>query len=66
MKWISVEDKLPPTHHRVLVCRELRIESFNPIFSHDIGYLEGTGEYDRWKLSSQEYSPLPCTPTVGS
>lgn len=67
MKWYDVREKLPPTHSRVMVCRELRIECLDhPILTHDIGILEGTGPLDRWKLDSQQYSPLPTTPTLSS
>ncbi|MBQ9646131.1 MAG: hypothetical protein IJV24_07230 [Prevotella sp.] len=67
MKWYDVKEKLPPTHSRVMVCRELRIECLDhPILTHDIGMLEGTGPSDRWKLDSQQYSPLPTTPTLSS
>ncbi len=67
MKWISVKEKLPPTHHRVMVCRELRIVGLeHPMLTYDIGILEGTEASDRWKLDSQAYSPLPCTPTLNS
>ncbi len=67
MEWISVEEKLPPTHHRVMVCRELRIDGLDhPILTHDIGMLEGTEPSDRWKLNSQDYCVLPCKPTISS
>ena len=65
MKWISVKDKLPETHDRVLVCRIIKVMDFE-IQTHDIGYLEGTGGSDRWRLDSQQYSPLPTTPTLDS
>lgn len=67
MKWYNVKEKLPPVCCRVMVCRELRIDCLDhPILTHDIGILEGTGPSDRWKLDSQQYSPLPCTPTLDS
>lgn len=66
MKWYDVKEKLPPTHNRVLVCREIRISGFPPIPTHDIGMLKGTDPSDRWELESQQYSPLPTTPTLRS
>ena len=67
MKWYDVKKKLPPTHCLVMVCRELRIKGLDhPVLTHDIGMLEGTEPSDRWKLESQQYSPLPCTPTLSS
>ena len=67
MKWYDVKEKLPPTHCRVMVCRELRIECLDhPILTHDIGMLKGTGPSDRWELDSQQYCPLPTTPTLSS
>lgn len=65
MKWYDVKDKLPPTHKCVMVCREIRIQDF-VIQIHDIGMLEGTNPSDRWRLESQQYSPLPTTPTLSS
>ena len=66
-KWISVKEKLPPTHHLVLVCREIRIDCLDhPILTTDIGMLTGTGLYDRWNFESQQYSPLPQKPTLES
>lgn len=66
MTWYDVKEKLPPTHNRVMVCREIRIQGFNPIQTYDIGILEGTNPLDRWSLDSQQYSPLPITPTLSS
>ena len=67
MKWYDVKEKLPPTHQLVMVCREIRIPGMNFVIqSHDIGMLEGTGAYDRWRLESQQYSPLPTKPTIES
>ena len=67
MKWHRTKDKLPSTHTRVLVCREIRLDCLDhPILTHDIGILKGTGPSDRWELESQQFSILPCEPTVGS
>lgn len=66
MKWYDVNEKLPQTHTMVMVCREIRIQGFDPIQTHDIGMLEGTNPSDRWRLESQQYSPLPTTPTLSS
>jgi hypothetical protein len=67
MKWHNVKDKLPKTEHRVLVCRELRIDSLDhPILVHDIGVLHGTDLFDRWSLESQQYCILPVEPTLNS
>ena len=68
MKWYNCKEKLPPTHHRVLVCRELRnIDGLDhPVQVHDIGYLEGDQPNDRWRLESQSYCIFPCEPTISS
>ena len=67
MKWYDCKEKLPPTHHRVMVCREIRVDFLDhPVLTHDIGMLTGTEPSDRWKLDSQQYCALPCTPTVSS
>lgn len=66
MKWYDCKEKLPPTHTRVMVARELRLQGFDPILTHDIGMLKGTEEFDRWKLESQQYCALPCEPTIRS
>ena len=66
MKWYDVQEKLPPTYKRVMVCREIRIQGFAPIPTYDIGILKGTNQSDRWELDSQQYSPLPLKPTLSS
>lgn len=65
MKWYDVTEKLPPTHTWLMVCREIRIQGF-VIQVHDIGMLEGKNPSDRWRLESQQYSPLPVNPTLSS
>ena len=65
MKWHDVMDKLPPTYAFVMVCCEFRVQGF-VIQTHDIGMLKGTNPSDRWELLSQQYSPLPTTPTLNS
>ena len=67
MKWIDCKEKLPPTYRRVLVCREIRLSRLeHPVLIHDIGMLQGTDSSDRWKLESQQYCPLPISPTLSS
>lgn len=67
MKWIDCKEKLPPTHRRVLVCREIRLSCLeHPVLTHDIGMLQDTDSSYRWKLESQQYSPLPISPTLSS
>ena len=67
MKWYDVNEKLPPTHCLVMVCREIRIPDLDIVIqTHDIGMLKGTDPSDRWELESQHYSPLPTTPTLSS
>lgn len=65
--WISVKNELPPMYHRVLVCRELHIEGLEHVIKVcDIAHLEGHGPTDRWRLDSQQFSLLPCAPTLES
>ena len=67
MKWYDVNEKLPETMTRVMVCREVKIDVGDEkiVFpSHDIGVLQGTGPHDRWKLESQQYCMLPVEPML--
>ena len=65
MKWTSCREKLPPTHHKVLVIRRIELKEIT-INTHDIGILLGTDASSRWNLESQQFSPLPTKPTVSS
>lgn len=65
MKWISVKTRLPDTYKRVLVCRIIKIMDCE-LQTHEIGYLDRAGGYDRWRLDSQVFSPLPLCPTLDS
>ena len=65
MKWISVKDKLPETHNTVLVCRVIKVMDFS-FQTYDIGHIDRTSGFDRWRLDSQQFSPLPICPTADS
>ena len=64
-KWISVEDKLPEVGKKVFVKRELRFDDL-VIPIEDVGVLNGTNNWDRWALDSQEHYILPLKPTLSS
>lgn len=67
MEWINVKDELPKVNNMVLVCRELHIEGLKRVIRvHDIARLEGHQPSDRWRLESQQFSLLPCVPTLDS
>lgn len=63
MKWISTKERLPESNHRVLAIRRLSVKNIDTcIQSYEIAYING----NRWKLDSEQWSMLPCTPTIDS
>lgn len=63
MKYIPTTERLPESMHSVLAIRELTIPECDAVIqSYEIAYIDGI----RWTLESQQWSVLPCTPTIDS
>lgn len=64
LKWIPTNERLPESGRKVLVIRNITIEGLvdGTFQKHELAYIDN----NRWKLDSQEFCILPCTPTIDS